>query len=113
LFDVFGNYFNSPISLVGFNYHGLAGGPRISFLTHHVTPFIHFLVGFAHARASILGIGISGGTFLAMMPDFGMDVNLNRRFAIRSFQADYPVLHGDGAWSYKNLRLGGGFVVRF
>jgi hypothetical protein len=47
------------------------------------------------------------------MPGFGLDANINRHFAIRVFQADYPVLRGGGAWSYENLRVGGGFVTRF
>jgi hypothetical protein len=56
--DVFGNYWNSPVSLVGLNHHGLEGSPRFSFPCESVTPFVHFLVGSAHARADILGVGI-------------------------------------------------------
>lgn len=111
--NAFGNYWNSPISIVGENFHGLAGGPRISFPSDRVTPYVHFLVGFAHAKQSVLGVGFSAGNYLTLMPGFGLDVNLNRRFAIRAIQADYPVLHGQNAWSYKNMRIGAGFVTRF
>lgn len=111
--NVSGNYWNSPVSIVGGSFHGLAGGPRISFPGDRVTPFFHFLVGFVHAKQNVLGLSFSDGNFLTLMPGFGMDVNLNRRFAIRAFQADYPVLRGQGAWSYKNMRIGSGFVTRF
>lgn len=111
--NAFGNYWNSPISIVGENFHGVAGGPRITFPSDRVTPYIHFLVGFAHAKQSVLGVGFSAGNYLTLMPGFGLDVNLNRRFALRAIQADYPVLHGQNAWSYKNMRIGAGFVTRF
>ncbi|MDM7997722.1 MAG: hypothetical protein QUT30_18775 [Acidobacteriota bacterium] len=111
--NAFGNYWNSPISIVGENFHGVAGGPRITFPSDRATPYIHFLVGFAHAKQSVLGVGFSAGNYLTLMPGFGLDVNLNRRFALRAIQADYPVLHGQNAWSYKNMRIGAGFVTRF
>jgi hypothetical protein len=107
-----GNYWNSPVSFVGSSYHGLAGGPKFSFPAGRMTPYIHFLVGFTYGRGSAFGYTASAN-FLTFMPGFGMDVNLNRHFAIRAFQADYPVLRGSGAWSYENLRIGGGFVTRF
>jgi hypothetical protein len=110
--NVSGNYWNSPVDFVGSSYHGFAGGPRFSFPAGPVTPYVHFLVGLTHGGAGAFGFGVSDN-FLTLMPGFGLDVNLGRRFAIRAFQADYPVLRGGGAWSYKNMRIGGGFVTRF
>ncbi len=112
--NISGHYWDSPVSIVGMNYHFVMGGPRFSFPTKSVTPFVHFLVGLAHGSVSenIFGLGISDNA-LALMPGLGVDVNLNRRFAIRAFQVDYPVLHSESAWIYKNLRIGGGLIVRF
>ena len=110
--NISGNYWNAPVDFVSTNYHIFAGGPRFSFPTDRVTPFIHFLVGLSRGSSSLFGFSASAN-FLTLMPGFGMDVNLNRHFAIRVIQADYPVLRGAGAWSYENLRIGAGFVTRF
>jgi hypothetical protein len=110
--NVSGNYWDAPVGYVGASYHGFAGGPRITFPASAVTPFVHFLVGFAHGSGSAFGFGVSAN-YLTLMPGFGLDVNVTRHFGIRAFQADYPVLRGVGAWSYENLRIGAGFVTRF
>jgi hypothetical protein len=111
--SVSGNYWNSPVSYIGSSYHGFSGGPRFSFPAGRVTPFIHFHVGFAHGSTNILGFRAASANFLTLMPGFGLDANVNRHFAIRSFQVDFPVLRGSGEWSYENLRIGSGIVTKF
>jgi hypothetical protein len=108
-----GNYWNSPVRFVCSSYHGLSGGPRFSFPAGRVTPFIHFHIGFARGSTSILGFSIASANFLTLMPGFGLDANINRHFAIRAVQIDYPVLRGAGDWSYKNMRIGSGIVTKF
>jgi hypothetical protein len=110
--NISGNYWNSPVSFIGSSYHGFAGGPRFSFPAGRVVPNIHFLVGLTHGNGNAFGYTASAN-FLTLMPGFGLDANINRHFGIRVIQADYPVLRGVGAWSYENLRIGGGIVARF
>lgn len=109
---VSGNYWLSPTNIVGQHYYSFSGGPRFTFPGDRVSPYIHCMVGLARVTGDFLGISASENVLL-LSPGFGMDVNINRRFAIRVIQADYPVLYNDGTWSYKNMRIGGGIVTRF
>lgn len=111
--NVGGNYWHSPVSVVGINYYQFLGGPRISFPGERITPFVHFLVGLTHANADLLSHNIVTGNALTLMPGGGLDINLSRHLAIRAFQADWQALHSNGEWGYKNIRIGGGLVVRF
>lgn len=110
--NVMGNYYNSPVSYYSESFHGILGGPKVSFPAGRVTPFLHFLAGYVHGNARLFGFGGSTN-HLALMPGLGLDVDVNRHLAIRAIQADYVALRGEGAWAYKNMRFGGGVVFRF
>ncbi len=110
--NIGGNYYLSPIGGVGAHIYGFSGGPRVTFPKEHVTPFVHFHVGMVRGTDYAFGFSTSDNLLL-LMPGVGMDVNVSRHFAIRAFQADYLVVHSEGAWGYKNMRIGGGVVAKF
>lgn len=107
-----GSYLNTGTNLFGASVYTLLGGPRIVFPGHRVTPIVHFLAGLGHGRGELLGIGASTNGF-ALVPGFGLDVNINRHLAVRAVQFDYMLLHADSNWYARNIRIGGGLVARF
>ncbi len=87
-------------------------------------PFVHALVGAAHARAKIsdytcsptLNCGITsypdtsfGETGLAGAFGGGLDIRVNDKVQIRAFQVDYNPIRIDGN-TQNNIRLGVGLV---
>jgi len=109
---VSGNYWLSPVNFVATHYYTLSGGPRVMFPSGRITPYLHFLIGLAR------GTGVGGSwsvsdNALLLSPGFGIDVDINRRFAVRMFQVDFPVFRARGEWSSKTMRIGGGLVVKF
>lgn len=87
-------------------------------------PFVHALVGGAHARAKISDYGCTpsadcpiptfpddsfGETGLAGAFGGGLDIRLNDKVQIRAFQIDYNPVRIDGS-TQNNLRLGVGIV---
>jgi len=88
-------------------------GP-VFFLRAHqrVTPFAHVLFGGEHASASLRQFGESIDGF-AVLAGGGVDVNMNRRFAVRVVQADWMLLHGNAGNSDRNARISAGIVVKF
>jgi hypothetical protein len=106
------SYLSTGTSLVSASILTVLGGPRISFPGRRATLFVHFLAGLAHGSASVLGFGGSVNGF-ALVPGFGLDVNINRHLAVRAFQADYMLLHADNYWENRNVRIGSGLVAKF
>lgn len=85
-----------------------------------VKPFAHALVGAAHTRVKLSGLGCSIGvdcsvfeggseTNLAGAFGGGLDIKLNRRVQLRAIQIDYNPIWFDGG-RQNNIRLGFGFV---
>lgn len=83
-------------------------------------PFAHALIGAAHTRVKLSGLGCSVGvdcsefeggseTNFAAALGGGIDIRLNRRVQIRVIQVDYNPIWFDGGVQ-KNIRLGFGFV---
>jgi opacity protein-like surface antigen len=83
-------------------------------------PFTHALIGAAHSRIKLSGLGCSvgvdcsgfeGGSETNFAGAFGggLDVRLNRRVQIRMIQVDYNPIWFDGGVQ-NNLRFGFGFV---
>jgi len=102
-------------------------GPRLSFRHDRVTPFVQALFGGVHASTVTLngcsGIGCSplpSETAFTMTAGGGLDLNVNRHFAIRIIQAEYLMTRfGDRSSSagqtarQNDVRLSTGIVFRF
>lgn len=94
-------------------------GPRYSFdVGRRVAPFAQVLVGGAHESGSLaLGNVLIDGSSnaFAMLAGGGLDIGLNRHFAIRAVEADYFMTRFKNGVNDRqnNLRLSVGAVVRF
>jgi hypothetical protein len=114
--DVSGSYWLAPSNIIGTHYHTIAGGPRFTFPSERVTPYIHFLVGMARGTGGVGDLTVSMNSLL-LAAGFGMDVAINDRFAVRAFQVDWVALRSgewaNNEWVLTNIRIGGGFVVKF
>jgi hypothetical protein len=102
--------------------YNFLGGIQIKNNSHdrRVKPFAHALVGAAHTRVKLSGLGCSVGvdcnvfeggaeTNLAAAFGGGIDIKLNRRVQLRAIQVDYNPIWFDGG-RQNNIRLGFGFV---
>ena len=102
--------------------YNFLGGIQIKNNSHdrRVRPFAHALVGAAHTRVKLSGLGCSIGvdctafeggseTNLAAAFGGGLDIKLNRRVQLRAIQVDYNPIWFDGG-RQNNIRLGFGFV---
>ncbi|HUR97246.1 MAG TPA: hypothetical protein VMZ26_04180 [Pyrinomonadaceae bacterium] len=102
--------------------YNFLGGVQIKNNSHsgRVKPFAHALVGAAHTRVKLSGLGCSVGvdctafeggseTNLAAAFGGGVDIKLNRRVQLRAIQVDYNPIWFDGG-RQNNIRLGFGFV---
>jgi hypothetical protein len=90
-------------------------GPQVSMHSGSLTPFVHFLIGGAHASASTT----SGGTTvsasssgMAMMFGGGVDVG-KHNLALRLAQFDWLTTRFNGVSDKNNMRLSTGLVMRF
>jgi opacity protein-like surface antigen len=96
-------------------------GPRFSLRkSKTVTPFAHALMGLDHAKAtdkaSYFGESMSADalkdTGFAAVVGGGIDLNVQKNFAVRLIQADYFLTkHLDQTWN--NMSLSFGIVLRF
>ena len=93
-------------------------GPRLSYRNDsRWTPFAQILLGGAHGHASASSVSGSSNTF-AMTAGGGLDLGLNRRFAIRLFQLEYFMTRFNPnfiaiAPTQNNLRASAGLVIRW
>lgn len=100
-----------PIN-VKYNTQTFLFGPTVSPRGEKTTVFGHALFGGMRGDASIGAIPFSlSNTKFAMGFGGGVDINLNDRFAIRAFQADYIPVRTDGLWNH-NYRFQTGVVLR-
>lgn len=94
-------------------------GPRYSFeVGRRVAPFAQVLVGGAHASGSLAAGNIlidSSSNAFAMLAGGGLDIALNRHFAIRAVEADYFMTRFKNGVNDRqnNIRLSAGVAVRF
>lgn len=94
-------------------------GPVASFNAGRVKPFVHALVGGAELGANGGGANASSNGFAAIAGG-GVDVKLDKHFALRLFQADWVYYHFSDVFksssdisSGGNVKLATGVVVRF
>lgn len=66
-------------------------GPRYTFQTGGVRPFVHFMAGWARVLRHI-DYYTHTGTNFAIMPGGGIDIDVNDRFGLR--------IEGDYAWAF-------------
>jgi opacity protein-like surface antigen len=97
-------------------------GPRVSYRERdRITLFAHNLVGVGHAGGSLYTAGFQQGTApptaqnaFAMALGAGLDVNLSRSWAIRTFQTDwlYTTFPNGSGNHQHSFRLATGIVWR-
>jgi hypothetical protein len=115
-----GNVMNSGDTLSVFSY---TFGPRISIRrSERFTPFMQGLFGGGHAGGTLYTRTFQQGSApptarnsFAMVLGGGLDVNVNRHFAVRAFQADWFFSEFPNGFTnhQHNLRVTGGVVFRF
>lgn len=91
-------------------------GPRFTLHAgEHLNPFVEGLAGGVHASGLGYGTAAQSASALAAMAGGGLDLVVNRRFAVRLVEADYYFTHlPNGVNSNEsNLRLSFGVVFRF
>jgi outer membrane protein OmpA-like peptidoglycan-associated protein len=66
-------------------FFNLSAGPKITFRTRHFSPFLEALVGEHRLASEVFGSDYEIG----FMAGGGLDLKLNRRFALRLLRADY------------------------
>ena len=66
-------------------FFNLSGGPKITFRTHHVSPFLEALVGDHRLASEVFGSDYGVG----FMAGGGLDLRLTRHFDLRLIRADY------------------------
>ncbi len=98
----FGAQFRSGVQLYQF-----LVGPRFTARNPNVTAFAHTMVGTMHTR-----VGGFSSTDLALAFGGGLDVNVNKHFAVRAFQLDYIPIHPSGIWVH-NFRAAVGVVFKW
>jgi len=95
-----------------------AAGPQVSFPGRRIVPFAQALVGFAQGSDSYFPQGTSYSTTasgFAFMAGGGVDINLNRRWAVRAIKAQYlRTTFPNGTDNEENhLMLSAGLVYKF
>jgi outer membrane protein OmpA-like peptidoglycan-associated protein len=79
-------------------FYNVSMGPKLTWRTHHFSPFVEGLVGW-HRLAPDL---FKGDDRFGFMAGGGLDLNLNRHFALRLIRGDYV---------YSNHQYGPGSIV--
>ena len=97
-------------------FFNISGGPKITFRTHYFSPFLEALGGEHRLASEVFGHDDEAG----FMVGGGLDLNLNRHFAVRLFRADFVYSnHQFGpssivpATDVRGLRLQAGVVFMF
>lgn len=74
-----------PMRIDDAEFFNLSAGPKVTFRSRHFSPFLEALVG-EHRLASEL---FGSDHEIGFMAGGGLDLNLNRHFALRLIRADY------------------------
>ncbi len=91
----------------GVQLYQFLAGPRSTARNPNVTAFDHTLIGIMHSN-----IFVPSSTELALGFGGGLDVNVNKHFAVRAFQLDYIPFHPSGTWVH-NFRAAVGVVIKW
>jgi opacity protein-like surface antigen len=116
--DFNGDYTSATVSgaNVTGHIHNFLFGPTVSYRTRKFTPFAHALFGVSHLTGSTAVTGTStvssSDNAFATALGGGVDVKINRLFAVRLAQIDYLRTQFSGT-SQNNLRYSTGLVFRF
>ncbi len=98
------------------NVHTFMFGPRFSTNAGKFTPFGEALFGLAHSKVSaeVAGMNIDLGSDNSAAFAFGggLDLNVNKRFAVRLAKLDYVLVRNSGM-SFNNFAYSAGVVFRF
>jgi outer membrane protein OmpA-like peptidoglycan-associated protein len=106
----YGTLGESPDSL-DLKFHTFMIGPRLKFPSERFTPFVHALVGMAQLNSSVEGNHLFSDKLFSMAFGGGLDINLNRRIAVRPVQVDYLTERRQGEF-LDNFRYSGGIVIK-
>jgi hypothetical protein len=113
--------FGFIIQGIQINQYTFMGGPKLSLRGGRVAPFVHALIGGARAGTDEFGLK-SSGFALAAAVGGGIDIGLNKSFAVRAVQADYLMTRFKSFPEFRNFsvderqnnfRFSTGIVVRF
>jgi hypothetical protein len=109
--DFGGQYWSRDSAI---HFYEFMGGPRFSHRTGKFTLFGNALIGVGNR-----GTGIQSRNAFALGFGGGVDVSLNKRFAVRVIKFDWIPEHfsekvygASGNWLTDNIRFGFGIVIR-
>lgn len=106
------------VSSCGSSAYTFMFGPQFSFPLTKVTPYVHVLLGAAHAVQTGTFSEFTSNNSIAVAFGGGLDYHLTRHFALRG-QADFLGTHftstddQDPFRQNVNARISGGLVVKF
>jgi outer membrane protein OmpA-like peptidoglycan-associated protein len=88
-------------------FFNFSAGPKITFRSRHVSPFLEALVGVHRMNSEVFGHDDEAG----IMAGGGLDVNLNRHFALRLLRADFVSTNYQFGADVRGVRLQSGVVL--
>lgn len=112
-FDLSGRYKATPLlgTTTHQQMHSILYGPRFSFRTPSVVPFVHILFGAAHTTAKVTPVGPHpADTSFAVAAGGGLDLKLQQKASVRLIQAEYFRANALGA-NQNNYRLAAGLIL--
>jgi len=107
----FGGHYGRENEVVDNSVHTFLFGPRVTLHNGRIVPFVQTLFGVSHLRADAGGpvLGVNAFTLAA---GGGVDLRINRRWAIRMLQIDYFHREFFGEPPHAG-RISGGLVYHF
>jgi opacity protein-like surface antigen len=106
----FGGYYGKAGDY-GVNVHSVMFGPKVTFRSPKVTPFVQALFGLGHIQAKDGPVVVEKENDFAIALGGGVDVNINSRIAVRPAQLEYFTVKSGGDF-LKNFRYSGGIVFK-
>jgi hypothetical protein len=106
----FSGHYKSLSRNVDINSHTFMAGPKLAYRMEGIVPFAHFLIGASRSGTNSFGFGFSDYA-LASAIGGGVDLKINKRFAIRAAQADYLMTRFNDE-RQNNFRFSAGIVIR-
>jgi outer membrane protein OmpA-like peptidoglycan-associated protein len=88
-------------------FFNFSAGPKITFRSRHFSPFLEALVGAHRLNSEVFGHDDEAG----IMAGGGLDVNLNRHFALRLIRADFVFTNYQFGADVRGVRLQSGVVL--